>query len=275
LRRNNAVAIDIAVLLSIGRHPASGRSCRADRDARALEMALNLGPAVRLHAIHAGDPDEPSLADYLGMGIDSLTVLHQPARVDVVAALAAHLAILKPALILAGSAAEQGEGSGMLPYLLARRLGANLLSAIAEMELGQERIDALQALPGGRRRKLRAPLPCLVTVDRAAAAPRQSAFAKARRGRIQRLDFPAGPPEALDAREIPARPKPRRLKIVTGATAAERQRAATEMQAGHGKLLIHPPAEEAARAIYDYLQEEGILSPSHHVSVHPSTMSPC
>ncbi len=255
------MAVDIAVLLSIGRHPASGRACRADGDARALELALRLGPAARLHPIHAGDPDEPALADYLGMGIESLTVLRQPAGADVLAALVAHLALLKPALILAGSAAERGEGSGMLPYLLARRLGANLLPAIAEIELGHDRIDALQALPRGWRRKLSAHLPCVVTVDRAAAGPRQSAFAKARRGRTQAVDHPAGPPEALEAREIPARPKPKRLKIVTGASAAERLRAATQMQAGRGKLLVDPPAEEAARAIYDYLQAEGILSP--------------
>jgi electron transfer flavoprotein alpha/beta subunit len=48
--------LDVAVLLSVGRHPASGRSRRADLDARALELALRLGNSVRLHAIHAGDP---------------------------------------------------------------------------------------------------------------------------------------------------------------------------------------------------------------------------
>jgi N,N-dimethylglycine/sarcosine catabolism electron transfer flavoprotein subunit beta len=264
------VVLDIAVLLSIGRHPASGRGCRADGDARALEMALRLGPVVLLHAIHAGDPAEPALADYLGMGIESLTVLRQPAGADVLPALFEHLARLKPALILAGSAAEQGEGSGMLPYLLARRLGANLLPAIADIDLGEERIEILQALPRGRRRKLSAPLPCLVTVDRAAAAPRQSAFAKARHGRILALELPAGPPEGAEAREIPARPKPKRLKIVTGTNAAERLRAATQMQAGRGKLLVDPPAEEAARAIYDYLQEEGILSPVRLVDMRGS-----
>ena len=70
--------LDVAILLSIGRHPASGRSRRADLDARALDLALRLGPEVRLHAIHAGDPAEPALADYLGMGLETLTVLRQP-----------------------------------------------------------------------------------------------------------------------------------------------------------------------------------------------------
>lgn len=259
------MALDIAVLLSIGRHPASGRNCRADSDARALEMALRLGPAARLHAIHAGDQNEPALADYLGMGLESLTVLRQPAGVDVLPALAEHLVGLKPGLLLMGSAAEQGEGSGLLSYLLSRRLGANLLPAIAEIALDERGIEALQALARGRRRKLKASLPCVVTVDRAAAGPRQSAFAKARRGRIVVLDYPTGPAEFLDAQEIPARVKPRRLKIVTGGSAAERLRAVTEMRTGRGKLLIDPPAEEAAQAIYDYLLAEGILTPRSFV----------
>ncbi len=254
------MVIDIAVLLSIGRHPTSGRPCLANGDGRALEMAMRLSPGARLHAIHAGNADDPALADYLGMGLDSLTVLCQPTGVDVLPALMEHLAKLKPALLLTGSAAEQGEGTGLLPYLLAQQLGANLLPAIAALSLGEASIEALQALPRGRRRKLSAPLPCVVIVDRAAAPPRQSAFAKALRGRVLAIDIAAAPAEALDARQIPARMKPKRLKIMTRGSAAERLRAATEMQAGHGKLLVDPPAEEAARAIYDYLRAEGILT---------------
>jgi len=52
------------------------------------------------------------------------------------------------------------------------------------------------------------------------------------------------------------------LKLATGGSAAERLRAATEMQAGRGQLLLNPAPEEAARAIFDYLVKEGILSPA-------------
>ena len=194
--------LDVAILLSIGRHPASGRSRRADLDARALELALRLGNSVRLHAIHAGDPEEPALADYLGMGLATLTVLKQPRDADVLPAIASHLQALKPGLILAGSNAEIGEGSGMLPYLLAREMKAALLPAIAEAALSGESITALQALPRGRRRRLSAGLPALLTIDRAAPAGRQSAFARARAD--------------SGVREVPARPKPKRLKVATG-----------------------------------------------------------
>jgi electron transfer flavoprotein beta subunit len=106
---------------------------------------------------------------------------------------------------------------------------------------------------------LRADLPAVVTVDRAAPAARQSAYAQARRGAIDLIDMAAGPIIPADAREVAARPRPRRLKVMSAATAAERLRAATEMQAGRGKLMVDPPADEAARAILDYLVSEGIL----------------
>jgi len=254
------MALDVAVLLSIGRHPASGRSRRADLDARALELALRLGPEIRLHAMHAGDPAEPALAEYLGMGLETLTVLRQPPGADVLPALAGHLAALKPALVFAGLAAEAGEGSGMLPYLLAQGLGAALLPAMAEASLAGAAIAGLQALPRGRRRRLAAGLPAMLTVDRAAAPGRQSAFARARAGRIVTVEAVAALHAAGDLREVPARPKPRRLKIATGGSAAERLRAATEMQAGRGQLLVQPTPAMAAEAILDYLVKEGILS---------------
>ena len=200
------------------------------------------------------------MRDYLGMGIERLTVLRQPAGCDVLKALRDHLAAIKPGLVLAGSAAEQGPGGGTLPYLLAQALDVPLLPAAAHLALNNGLLDMLQALPRGRRRMLRANLPCLVTVDRAAPAPRASAYGRARRGAIEVIDMPAGPKPASEAREIPARARPRRLKIMTGASAAERLRAATEMQAGRGKLMVDPPPEEAARAIMDYLIAEGILA---------------
>ena len=252
--------LDVAILLSVGRHPASGRSRRADLDARALELAFSIGYRTRLHGIHAGDPAEPALTDYLGMGLTTLTVLRQPPGADALPVLVRHLAEIKPALIFAGAAAEIGEGSGILPYLIARTLKATLLPAIAQIEFSGEGVTALQALPRGRRRRLAAPLPVVVTADRAAPAGRQSAFARARDGSIVALKTPANLPAAGDLREVPARSKPKRLKIVTGASADERLKAATELQAGRGQLLVDTPPEEAARVIFEYLCKEGILS---------------
>lgn len=123
--------LNIVALVSIGAHPASGRPRRAEQDARAVELGLRLsGP--RLQVLHAGDPHAEALRGYLGMGLERLSVLEQPAGADALPALAEHLRDSRAQLVLTGSQAETGEGSGMLPFLLAERLGWPLVVGLAE-----------------------------------------------------------------------------------------------------------------------------------------------
>lgn len=251
---------DVAVLVSVGRHPVSGRPQRADADARALELALRLTQRDALHVIHAGDPADLSLRDYLGMGVPALTVLRQPPGVNVLEPLASYLAQLRLALVLTGTQTEQGEGSGLLPYALARRLGAVLVAAVTGVEVIGTQMDVLQALPRGRRRRLSVTAPCVLTVERSAPVARQSAYARARRGTIEVLDVPAGPAPPPSARVQPARPRPRRLRVATGGSATDRLRALTETQSAGGRQLVHPSPDEAAAAILNYLVTERIVT---------------
>ena len=75
--------IEVAVLVSVGRHPITWRARRADQDARGLEMALGLEhqlPGSRVSLLHAGprsEEGEAALRGYLGMGLDTLTLLEQ------------------------------------------------------------------------------------------------------------------------------------------------------------------------------------------------------
>lgn len=255
------MAPEAVVLLSLGRHPASGRTRRADLDARALELALSLGERARLSAVHAGQPDEPALRDYLGMGLATLRVLGQPAEADALPALVWHLRRQPPGLLLAGAAAETGEGSGFLPYALAAALGCVLVPDIVSLRLTGDGVELDQALPGGRRRRLFARLPLMATVGRQAPEARASAFGPARRGSIETIAVPAplGDPMRREWRESALRPRPRRLMAPVAGSAEERLRAITQVQAGRGRLLADPTPEEAARAIYDYLVEESIL----------------
>lgn len=256
------MALSIAVLASLGRHPASGRGRAADRDARALGLALALAPGS-LHVIHAGDPAEPALREYLGRGAPDLAVLAIPAGADPVPALVDHLRALGPDLILAGVRAEGGEDSGMVPYLVAQALGLPLAAAAAGIALEGAGARILQALPRGQRRLLEAPLPLVVTVDATAPAPPAYAYARAGRARILALAAVAPPDPAPALWTVgPARRRPKRLRAATGATAEERLRAATQMVAGKGRLLTQPRPDEAARAIWDYLVAEGIVAPA-------------
>ncbi len=91
--------LNIVALVSIGAHPASGRPRRAEQDARAVELGLRLsGP--RLQVLHAGDPHAEALRGYLGMGLERLSVLEQPAGADALPALAEHLRDSRAQLVL-------------------------------------------------------------------------------------------------------------------------------------------------------------------------------
>ena len=250
---------DVAVLLSVGRHPASGRARLADLDARALELALRLAEVARVHAIHAGDPNEPVLRDYLGMGIDSLTVLALDG--DVSGALAEHLQQLRPAVVLAGCRAECGEASGMLPYSIAQALQAQLVADAVSITLRGESARVIQAQPRGGRRALRVALPLVVTVDRAGPQPRMSAFGPAQRGQIRaiavdpRSRTPAIPSDWF---ERPARVRPRRLLRVQG-NAAERLRSIQLVRVASAARRIDADPMQAAQAIWEYLREQGLV----------------
>ncbi|AIN61496.1 electron transfer flavoprotein subunit beta [Pseudomonas soli] len=248
-------------LVSIGAHPSSGRARRAEQDARAVELGLQLA-GDNLQVVHAGDPLEEALRAYLGMGLDHLDVLEQPAGADVLGVLGDYLRDAGAQLVLTGSQAETGEGSGMLPFLLAEKLGWPLVVGLAEVEsIDNGTAQVLQALPRGQRRRLKVRLPLLATVDNAAPKPRQSAFGPARRGvlaarEVVVVDDPLLAEDALQ----PARPRPKRLKVIKAKSGADRMKAATaKASGGGGKVLKDVSAQEGAEAIFKLLVEEGVL----------------
>ena len=251
----------VIALVSIGMHPASGRARRAMQDARAVELGLRLaGPGLGL--LHAGDPSQDVLRDYLGMGVRRLQVMSMPPDADALPALVEHLASTGVQLLLTGTRAETGEGSGMLPFLLAERLGWPLLSGLVEVE----RIEAgvaqvLQALPRGQRRRLRVRLPFVASVDDAAPAPRQSAFGPARRGHIELIGSTATIDAVLAQHPLrSARPRPKRLKLVKASNAAERMKLATaKARGGGGQVLTGLTPQAGAEAILKLLSDEGLL----------------
>ncbi|AXQ50107.1 electron transfer flavoprotein subunit beta [Pseudomonas vlassakiae] len=248
-------------LVSIGAHPSSGRARRAEQDARAVELGLQLA-GDNLQVVHAGDPREEALRAYLGMGLGHLDVLEQPAGADVLGVLGDYLRDAGAQLVLTGSQAETGEGSGMLPFLLAEKLGWPLVVGLAEVEsIDNGTAQVLQALPRGQRRRLKVRLPLLATVDNAAPKPRQSAFGPARRGVLAARNVAIVEDELLaDAELQPARPRPKRLKVIKAKSGADRMKAATaKASGGGGKVLKDVSPQEGAEAILKLLVEEGVL----------------
>ncbi|KFE48286.1 MULTISPECIES: electron transfer flavoprotein subunit beta [Pseudomonas] len=254
-------AVHIISLVSIGAHPTSGRARRAEQDARAVELGLQLA-GDNLQVLHAGNAEEPALRAYLGMGLNELHVLEQPEGADALVALTDYLQDSAAQVVLAGSQAETGEGSGMLPFLLAERLGWPLVTGLAEVEsLNNGTALVLQALPRGQRRRLKVRLPFLATVDNAAPKPRQSAFGPAQRGTLSIDDVEMQVDEVLAEGALQsARVRPKRLKVIKAKSGADRMKAATaKASGGGGKILKGLSPEEGAEAILKLLIEEGVV----------------
>ena len=292
--------LEVVSLVSLGQHPVSGRLRRAEQDARALELCLALerqsAPgAVSLSAWHAsgseialGSEQDQALRGYLGMGLESLTLVtpdvpgadplkaadslmadnsslkaaDQPV-IDAWPLLVTRLKQAAPQLVVCGGQGETGEGSGLLPHLLAESLGWPLVEGIVAIEsCDGAHLTALQALPRGQRRRLRVKLPALVSVDSAAPAARQSAFAQGRRGELSSL---ASGELVHDAQAeafgvAPARKRPKRLKRIKATSARDRfKAAAAKAEGGGGKRLEGVSAEEGAAEILKLLREEGVL----------------
>lgn len=258
--------LSVISLVSIGEHPTSRRPRRAEQDARAIELGIKL-VGDNLQTLHAGElSDDPSqqtaLRSYLGMGLAEINLLEMSENADAVLVIAEHLKQQSPDIILTGVCAENGESSGMLPYLLAEQLGMAMVTSIADIlsvDEANKQAEVLQALPRGQRRKLNVDLPFIASVDMAAALPRQSAFGPAMRGQFEAIsggNFTDQ--ESSTWQTANAKKRPKRLKIIKAKTAADRFKAATAKASGGGGKVVHG-VEESAQAILDLLVEEGLV----------------
>ncbi|RBP84290.1 electron transfer flavoprotein subunit beta [Marinomonas rhizomae] len=253
--------INVVSLVSVGRHPQSGRARRAEQDGQAVELGLKLAGKA-LTVVHAGNAQEPVLRQYAGMGLPSLTVLAQESNCDALPVLVSFLKDKPIDVVLTGVRAESGESSGMLPYLLAEQLGWSLVPRVADIIGVQgDEVELLLALPRGQRRAVKVKLPIIASVDNAAQEARQTAFGPGLRAQFNVLTVESVVDESASRWQInAAKPRPKRLKVVKAKTAADRMKAATAKPMGSGgKIMKDETAAEKAQAIFDLLLEEKVV----------------
>ena len=252
----------ITVLVSAGRHPVSGEPRHCHNDSLALALGLNLASKVKV--LHVGTPSNPALQDYLALGATQIDVV--PNSGDVIEDLAAQLTDAN--LILTGTRAENGEDSGLLPYLLAAKLNLPIVADALEIKANREQLEVLQFLPKGRRRRVLVNLPAVVAVHPSAAIALHFVHARKNLGNINTLhasDTKAKSPQFAskqsDLKQWRAEPvrKPIKLVAQTAQTGHERLMAAISNKAKGGTVVNEGNNVEKAQVILRYLREHQLI----------------
>ncbi len=254
----------LAVLVSVGRHPVSGAARYSRNDAAALTLALDLAKQHRatLDVLHAGDPSNAALKEYLALGaskVEVLDVLDMESGVDIASMLSARLQGYD--LVLTGTRAEGTEDSGMLPYQLADALNVPLLGSAVDIGVDDGHVTVRQFLPKGLRRRVRASLPALVAVHPMANVTPRYAFAKLQAGTIDttKVTTPAYFARSAAWSITPATAKPVRLAAAEKRSGHARMLSATTTESRGGSVVNEGTSVEKAQVILAYLREHQLV----------------
>jgi electron transfer flavoprotein beta subunit len=243
--------LKIAVLVSAGTHPSSGQARHCRNDSLALQLGLNLTSDIKV--LHAGDANNAALQDYLALGAKQIDVI--PAD-NTIQNLAAQLQNID--LILTGTRAENGQDSGLLPYLLAAELNLPIVAGALEISSSADEIEVLQFLPKGARRRVKVKLPALVIVHPLTAVELRFVHAQQNTGRINTLQANNGSADATQWRAETAR-KPIKLVAKTAQTGHERLMAAISNKTKGGAVVNEGNNVEKAQVILAYLREHQLI----------------
>ncbi|RDJ97521.1 electron transfer flavoprotein subunit beta/FixA family protein [Paraburkholderia lacunae] len=263
----------IAVLVSVGRHPVSGTARYSRNDAAALTIALSLARThgATLDVLHAGDPANPALKDYLALGARCVEVLDVSSAPewhgDPAAPLAARLHGYD--LVLTGTRTEGAFDSGMLPYRVADALEIALVGSAVDLTIRDGCAEVRQFMPKGLRRRVEVKLPALIAVHPLANAAPSYAYARLREGTIRPVAMQAngsdaGSPDAGHAEHLAwttraASAKPVRLAAAEKRSGHARMLSATTTESRGGSVVIEGSSVEKAQVILAYLREHQLV----------------
>ena len=250
-------SLSVAVLISAGRHPVSGfpRACRGDAVAMALGHRL-AGSSLRV--VHAGALADPSLPDYLALGAGRIDVVAIADGDDAMPALAAQSKGVD--LILTGQQSEQGEGSGLLPYLIAKALQRPVIADALRVDIGAGEVVVRQFLPKGKRRLIAAPFPLVVAVHPMAPVKLNYAYAQRVAGRIELTPASPTPCGASSVWTVePEKRCPVRLKAQDIADAHDRMMSYIQTPSKGGTVAFDGSPVDKAQILLSYLREHRLI----------------
>ncbi|WP_322051708.1 adenine nucleotide alpha hydrolase family protein [Paraburkholderia bannensis] len=256
----NAKLQRIAVLVSTGRHPVSGAPRYSRNDAAALELGRKLAQrhGAQLDVIHAGDPADVALPEYLALGAPKVEVLNCATGDDVAQALATR--VREHDLVLTGTRAEGAHDSGMLPYRVAALLGYALVGAAVDLDVEAGRAKVRQFLPKGLRRRVEATLPAVVAVHPLADAKPAYAYARLRAGSIAPNAIArVADAEATAWRSGPVERKPVKFAAAERRSGHARMLGATTTESRGGNVVNAGTSVEKAQVILAYLREHQLI----------------
>jgi electron transfer flavoprotein beta subunit len=208
-----------------------------------------------IKVLHAGDPNNAALQDYLALGAQQIDVI--PTTKNMVENLAAQLENID--LILTGTHAENSQDSGLLPYLLAAELKLPIIAGALEISPSAGELEVLQFLPKGARRRVKVKLPAVVVVHPLATATLHYAHAQQNLGRINTLQASNSAVDITQWRTEAAR-KPIKLVAKTAQTGHERLMAAISIKAKGGAVVNEGNNVEKAQVILHYLREHQLIN---------------
>jgi len=223
----------------------------------ALALGLRLAQD-QLRVIHAGDPDEPALRDYLALGATRIEVL--PVRDGSERARVLACCLESVDIILTGRRAEGPGSDGLLPYALAHELCLPMAGDILDAEVEHDRLVVRQLLPRGGRRRLALPIRSVLAVH--PMAPKGLGYAYARRiaGKIETIVPAAGPGiEARPAGPAPLLGRAGRLSAPDTRSAHERMMAAVAPRLEGGAVVSNGSPLDKAQVILTYLRDNRLV----------------
>jgi len=259
----------ITTLVSAGRHPVSGEPRHCCNDSIAMTIGLNIAKSVsaECQVLHAGSLDNKALSDYLALGASQIDVIPTSADADIVDSLAAQLSHVD--LILTGSRSENGEDSGILPYLLATKLGISLITNALVIKPSVNGVEVLQFLPKGKRRSVIVQLPAIIAIHPLAPTRLRYAYAQQVSGEIKQLPAFRSSSVAANGNKIQWQKeaatcktirKPIKLKAYENKSGHERMMSVISSESKGGAVVNNGNSVEKAQVILSYLREHQLIT---------------